>query len=155
MVPAVDSAGFFIAPTGACSGHGAEPFGSVAEADGAVPLADFNGGATASFPIEGYVVTKQWARKYPHTLAAFYKALEEGQEIADTDRAAVEAALEDLPEPLSLSKATAAIMSLAAYPVSSGPVGSVDKVRLQRMVDVMQQFIGFPAFNIDSMLMGG
>jgi NitT/TauT family transport system substrate-binding protein len=134
----------------------AEPFGSVAEeAYGAVPLADFSEGATVSFPVEGYVVTKQWARKYPHTLAAFYKALEEGQELAGTDRAAVEAAMEDLPEPLGLSKETAAIMSLAAYPVSSGPVGSVDKVRLQRLVDVMQQFIGFPAFNIDSMLMGG
>jgi len=29
----------------------------------------------------------------------------------------------------------------------------VDKIRLQRVVDVMQQFIGFPSFNIDSMLM--
>jgi NitT/TauT family transport system substrate-binding protein len=67
----------------------AEPFGSVAEeADGAVPLADFDQGATTSFPVEGFVVTKQWAHKYPRTLAAFYQALEEGQEIADTDRSA-------------------------------------------------------------------
>jgi ABC-type sugar transport system substrate-binding protein len=36
-----------------------------------------------------------------------------------------------------------------------GPVGSVDPVRLQRVVDVMRQFIGFPPFNIGSMLMGG
>ncbi len=134
----------------------AEPFGSVAEqADGAVPLADFDQGATTSFPVEGFVVTKHWAHKYPHTLAAFYQALEEGQEIADTDRAAVEAALKALPAPLGLSKTTAAIMSLESYPFSSGPVGSVDKVRLQRVVDVMRQFIGFPAFNIDSMLLGG
>jgi NitT/TauT family transport system substrate-binding protein len=34
-------------------------------------------------------------------------------------------------------------------------VGSVDTVRLQRVVDVMHQFIGFPPFNIDSMLMRG
>ena len=120
-----------------------------------MPLADFDQGATASFPVEGYVVTKHWAHKYPHTLAAFYQALEEGQEIADTDRAAVETALEALPGPLGLSKTTAAIMSLESYPFSSGPVGSVDKVRLQRVVDVMHQFIGFPAFNIDSMLIGG
>ena len=46
-------------------------------------------------------------------------------------------------------------MALDSYPVSAGPVGRVDKVRLQRVVDVMQQFIGFPSFNIDSMLMGG
>ena len=133
-----------------------EPFGSVAEqADGAVPLADFDQGATANFPVEGYVVTKQWAQKYPRTLAAFYRALEQGQQIADVNRGAVEAAFESLPSPLGLPKVTAAIMSLESYPVSTGPVGSVDTVQLKRVVDVMQQFIGFGrAFNIDSMLMG-
>jgi len=134
----------------------AEPFGSVAaQADGAVPLADLDQGATTSFPVLGYVVTKQWARKYPRTLAAFYAALEQGQEIADTDRAAVEAAFAALPGPLALPRTTAAVMCLESYPVSSGQVGSVDTVRLQRVVDVMQQFIGFPPFNIDSMLIRG
>ncbi len=133
-----------------------EPFASDAEqTQGAVPLADLNQGATTAFPVEGYVVTKQWAAKYPHTLAAFYKALEEGQQIADTSRAAVEAAMENAPAPYGVSKQTAAVMALDNYPVSTGPVGSVDKARLQRVVDVMQQFIGFPSFNINSMLMGG
>jgi NitT/TauT family transport system substrate-binding protein len=134
-----------------------EPFASAAEqAEGAVPLADLNQGATTNFPVEGYVVTKQWAQKYPRTLAAFYKALEEGQQIADTSRAAVEAAMEDLPRPLGVSKATAAVFALDSYPVSTGPVGSVDRARLLRVVNVMQQFIGFDrSFNIDSMLMGG
>ena len=59
-----------------------EPFGSVAAlSDGAVMLADFDQGATTNFPVEGYVVTKQWAQKYPRTLAAFYKALEQGQQL--------------------------------------------------------------------------
>ena len=40
-------------------------------------------------------------------------------------------------------------------PVSTGPVGTVDTVRLKRVVNVMRQFLGFPNFNIDSMLMGG
>jgi len=134
-----------------------EPFGSVAAlSDGAVTLTDFDQGATTNFPVEGYVVTKQWARKYPHTLAAFYKALEEGQQIADTSRGAVEAAFESLPGPLGLPKDTAAVMALDSYPVSTGPVGSVDTVQLRRVVDVMQRFLGFnQAFNIDSMLMGG
>jgi NitT/TauT family transport system substrate-binding protein len=134
-----------------------EPFGSVAAlSDGAVTLADFDQGATTNFPVEGYVVTKQWAQKYPHTLAAFYRALEQGQQIADTNRGAVEAAFERLPGPLGLPGDTAAIMSLESYPVSSGPAGSVDTEQLRRVVDVMQQFIGFdPSFNIDSMLMGG
>jgi NitT/TauT family transport system substrate-binding protein len=134
-----------------------EPFASAAEAKyGAVPLADLNQGATSSFPVEGYVVTKQWAQKYPHTLAAFYKALEEGQQIANTNRAAVQDAMEHLPGQLSVSGDTAALMSLDEYPVSTGPVGTVDKVRLQRVVNVMQRFLGLrQAFTIDSMLMTG
>jgi NitT/TauT family transport system substrate-binding protein len=136
-----------------------EPFASVAEqVDGAVPLADLNQGATTNFPIQGYVVTKQWAQKYPRTLAAFYQALEEGQQIADTNHAAVEKAMEELPMtpvPLGVSPQTAALMAVDEYPVSTGPVGTVDKVRLQRVVNVMQQFLGFGNFNIDSMLMNG
>ncbi|MGH3254518.1 MAG: ABC transporter substrate-binding protein [Streptosporangiaceae bacterium] len=136
-----------------------EPFASDAEqADGAVPLVDLDQGATTSFPIEGYVVTKAWAAKYPRTLAAFYRALEEGQEIADTNRAAVEQAFEDLPMkpvPLGVSKDTAAVMALDEYPFSTGPVGSVDPVRLQRVADVMEQFLMIPKFNIDSMLLNG
>jgi NitT/TauT family transport system substrate-binding protein len=134
-----------------------EPFASIAEESyGAVPLADLNQGATTSFPVEGYVATKQWAKQHPRTLAAFYQALEEGQQIADTNRAAVEQAMEQLPAPLGLSRETAALMSVDEYPVSSGPVGTVDKVRLQRVVNVMQQFLGFDQnFNIDSMLMNG
>jgi NitT/TauT family transport system substrate-binding protein len=132
-----------------------EPFASGEEQDeGGVPLVDLDQGATMGFPVAGYVVTKQWAAKYPHTLAAFYQALEEGQQIADTSRAAVETAMEDVPAPYGVSPVTAAVMAVDDYPVSTGPVGSVDQVRLQRVVNVMQQFIGFPSFNIDSMLMG-
>ena len=133
-----------------------EPFASGAEeAEGALPLVDLNQGATSSFPVEGYVVTKQWAQKYPHTLAAFYRALEKGQEIADTNRAAVESAMEHLPKPLGVTAETASVLALDSYPVSTGPVGSVDRIRLQRVVNAMQQFIGFPQFNINTMLMGG
>ena len=42
-----------------------------------------------------------------------------------------------------MSAETAAVMALDSYPVSTGPVGSVDKIRLQRVVDVMRQFLGF------------
>ena len=43
-----------------------------------------------------------------------------------------------------------------SYPFISGPADSVDKVRLQRVVDVMQQFLGFSSSsNINSMLTGG
>jgi NitT/TauT family transport system substrate-binding protein len=136
-----------------------EPFASQAEESyGAVPLVDLDQGATTSFPVAGYVVTKQWAAKYPRTLAAFYRALEEGQQLADNNRADVEQAMEDLPVkpvPLAVSKQTAAVMALDSYPVSLGPVGSVDLVRLKRIVNVMRQFLDFPTFNIKSMLMSG
>jgi NitT/TauT family transport system substrate-binding protein len=136
-----------------------EPFASQAEAAyGAVPLVDLDQGATTSFPVEGYVVTKKWAAKHPRTLAAFYRALEQGQQIADTNRADVEQAMEDLPVkpvPLAVSKETAAVMALDSYPVSSGPVGSVDLVRLERVVNVMHQFLGFGKFDIRSMLISG
>ena len=103
-----------------------EPFASSAEeTEGAVPLVDLDQGATTNFAVAGYVVTKQWAQEYPQTLAAFYRALEEGQEIADTNRAAVEAAMEDIkPATLAVDKETAAVMALDNYPVSDGPVGS-------------------------------
>jgi NitT/TauT family transport system substrate-binding protein len=134
-----------------------EPFASDAELSyGAVPLTDLDQGATASFPVQGYVVTKQWASKYPRTLAAFYKALEAGQEVADTDRSDVEKAMEAMPSPLGLTHQTAAVMALDEYPVNSGPVGSVDTIRLQRVVDVMHEFLGFSSsFNVGSMLMAG
>ena len=131
-----------------------EPFASsLEEAQGGVPLVDLDQGATTNFPVEGYVVTKQWAATHPRTLAAFFKALEEGQRIADTYRAAAEQAMVDMRAPFGVSTATAGVMSLDSYPVSNGPVGSVDKARLRRVVDVMQQFLGFRAFNISSMPM--
>src|SRR6201996_6342212 len=74
-----------------------EPFASEAEQEyGAVPLADLNQGATTDFPIEGYVVTKQWARQNPNTLKRFLAALETGQEIADTNRGVVQKAFESI-----------------------------------------------------------
>jgi NitT/TauT family transport system substrate-binding protein len=128
-----------------------EPFASQAEtADGVITLSDLNQGATTDFPIQGYVVTRQWAAQYPKTLAAFRRALEEGQQIADTNRTMLEQAMEDLPmtpEPLGVSKETAALMSVDNY-----PVGTVDTVRLQRVADVMSQFLGFPSFNVASMV---
>jgi NitT/TauT family transport system substrate-binding protein len=133
-----------------------EPFASdEEEVQGGVPIADLDQGATTSFPVEGYAVTRQWAARHPRTLAAFYTALEQGQRMADASRAAVESAMVDMPAPYGVSAETAAVMALDSYPFSTGPVGSVDRVRLQRVVDVMQQYLGFPRFDIGSMLMGG
>jgi NitT/TauT family transport system substrate-binding protein len=136
-----------------------EPFASAAEeATGIAPMADLDQGPATQFATVGYAVTKTWAAAHPKTLAAFYTALEEGQHIADTNRAAVEKAMEDLPTkpvPLGVSKQIASVMTIPYFPVSAEPVGSVDVARLQSEVDLMEQFLRFPSFNIKSMLMGG
>ena len=127
-----------------------EPFASQAEQSmGVTLLADLDQGATAAFPVQGCAVTRQWAALRPATLAAFRGAFEQGQEIADTDRAAVDQAMQALPAPLGLSGITAAVMAVDSY-----PIGPVDAVRVQRVADVMREFIGFPAFDVRSMIGG-
>jgi NitT/TauT family transport system substrate-binding protein len=128
-----------------------EPFASQAELSmGVTLLADLDQGATAAFPVQGCAVTRQWAALHPATLAAFRAAFEQGQGIADTNRSAVEQAMEALPPPLGLTKVQAAVMALDAY-----PVGAVDVIRLQRVADVMRQFLGFPPFSVRQMTGGG
>ncbi|MGH3210098.1 MAG: ABC transporter substrate-binding protein, partial [Trebonia sp.] len=128
-----------------------EPFASQAEQKyGAVPLADLNQGATSDFPIEGYVVTKQWAAQYPNTLKRFLAALEVGQEVADTDRAAVEQAFEAIngPQNGQVTPGIAAVMALDTYPIG------IDATRIQRIADVMYQFgLLKTRFKVSSMLM--
>jgi NitT/TauT family transport system substrate-binding protein len=124
-----------------------EPFASMAEQDfGMQPLADLNQGATANFPIEGYVVTREWAAKYPNTLKRFLIALEEGQVKADADRTLVEHAFTHIKDPGGstdpavaarygqVSPQIAAVMALNTYPIG------VSKTRIQRVADVMRQF---------------
>jgi NitT/TauT family transport system substrate-binding protein len=122
-----------------------EPFATMAEEQlGATALADMNQGATQEFPILGYVVTKQWAQAHPNTLRAFLTALEEGQQIADTKRGQVEAAMEKLTGTPAI---IADVMAFNSYPIG------VDQARLQRIPDVMYQFgILSKPFDISQML---
>jgi NitT/TauT family transport system substrate-binding protein len=129
-----------------------EPFASLAEMQyGAVTLADMNQGATQNFPILGYVATKSWVQQHPAALKAFLTALEEGQQIADTDRRAVEHAMETLKGPQNgqVPPIIAAVMALDQYPLS------IDPTRLQRVANVMLQFgLLHQPFNISQMLGG-
>ena len=109
-----------------------EPFVSLYEEKaGLEELADLDQGSTTDFPIQGYAVTQAWAAKYPNTLKAFTRALSQGQQIADTDRAAVELAVEKY---LQVPASTAAFISLPSFPAG------VDAVRLQRVVSAMLRF---------------
>jgi NitT/TauT family transport system substrate-binding protein len=125
-----------------------EPFVSLAEEGAGVKeLADLDQGSTQDFPIQGYAVTQAWADKYPNTLKAFNLALSQGQEIADTNRAAVETAIERY---LDIPKETAAVISLPTFPLG------VDAVRLQRVVSAMLRFELLPpkeaSFKVTSMI---
>jgi NitT/TauT family transport system substrate-binding protein len=125
-----------------------EPFTSLDEETGGIEeLADLDQGSTQDFPIQGYVVTQAWADKYPNTLKAFTTALSQGQEIADTDRAAVEKAVETY---LDIKPPVAAFISLPAFPLG------VDAVRLQRVVSAMVRFGLLPeqdsSFKVSSMI---
>jgi NitT/TauT family transport system substrate-binding protein len=122
-----------------------EPFATIAEENlGATVLTDLNQGATQAFPILGYVATKPWAASHPDALRAFLTALAEGQRIADTNRGEVEQAMEALT---GTKPIIADVMAFNSYPIG------VDKVRLQRVPDVMLQFgILSKPFNIGQML---
>jgi NitT/TauT family transport system substrate-binding protein len=131
-----------------------EPFGSAdGEALGLAELADLDQGATAGFPVGWYVVTKAWARKYPHTLAAFLAALQQGQQVADTSRAAIQRAMSGLPEPYQVPPAIAAVMTVETYPLNVAP--DIDLARTQRVADEMYQ-LGMlkTPFRVNSMLGG-
>lgn len=124
-----------------------EPFATEGEQQyGLQALADVDQGVTTNFPLEGYAVTQAWAQKYPNTLAAFDRALEEGQQIADTNRTAFQAAVEKY---LGIQPETAAVINLPNYPLS------VSSTQLQRVVDAMVQFGMLPqkdiSFNIREM----
>lgn len=110
-----------------------EPFVSSAEEQfGAQDISDLNFGAVAGFPLVGYAATRAWEQRYPRTEAAFLRALEQGQEVADTNRAAVEQAMEKF---LGVPPQVAAVTALPQY-----ILGGVDRVRMQRVADAMQRF---------------
>jgi NitT/TauT family transport system substrate-binding protein len=109
-----------------------QPLGEIAEQqEGAVPLADFDQGNMEDFPFSGYIGTTQWLRAHPAAVAAFLRALGEGQELADTDRAAVEAAMEKYT---GITPLVAATMAIDSYPLE------LDAPQLQRVPDSMFQY---------------
>jgi NitT/TauT family transport system substrate-binding protein len=125
-----------------------EPFGSIFAATmGLRMLTDLDQGATMNFPVGWYVVTRAWAKKYPRTLAAFLAALRQGQEIADTDRSAVQQAMEKLPAPYTVPAPIAGVMTLESYPLT------ISLSTVQRVANTMYQFQMLPKpFQVSSML---
>jgi len=113
----------------------AEPYISIAEESaGVTELTNLDRGPGEGYPMRGYTVTKQFADRYPGTLAAFKRALEQGQQIADADRHAAETAMEAFRATDGVTPATAALLTFDYY-----PVGPVDGIAIQRVADDMLQ----------------
>jgi NitT/TauT family transport system substrate-binding protein len=99
-----------------------EPFGTIAQ---------------ENFPIGAYIGSRQWIQSHPNTVAAFLRALEEGQQVADTNRPAVESALMDkanLTAAFAAAPLQAATMTLDTYPLT------MDVPAMQRVSDAMFEF---------------
>jgi NitT/TauT family transport system substrate-binding protein len=135
----------------------AEPFVSIAEdTAGVTEMTNLDVGATTGFPIQGYAATKEWAKANPNTLAAFYSALEMGQQIATANHTVAEQAtvkyglLPNMPPktPVPFANQIATLLQFESY-----PTGQVDATRLQRVANVMTQFNVIPShFNVKELL---
>jgi NitT/TauT family transport system substrate-binding protein len=109
-----------------------QPLGDIAEQQtGAVPLVDFDQGSLQDLPFTGYIGTSQWVRAHPNTVAAFLLALNEGQQLADTDRSAVEQAMRKYTD---ISPLVSDTMAIDTYPLE------MDVPQLQRVADSMFEF---------------
>ena len=96
-------------------------------------LADLDQGAVTNLPVDGYVSTLAWARQHPKTAAAFTRAIEQGQEIANHDASAVQAIMaqnDKLPPQVTASMAVP----------GTYPVGPVVAANIQRVAAAMLQF---------------
>jgi NitT/TauT family transport system substrate-binding protein len=123
-----------------------QPFITIAEAStGAKPLIDLMTGPMANFPVLGWATDSSFMQKYPRTVAAFQKAVEKGQQLAASDPTLVR---KILPEHIKgLPASIANVMALQTYNTT------LSATRLQRVVDLMQQFGDLPSdFNLNSML---
>ncbi len=109
-----------------------QPLAEIAEQEyGALPIADFDQGSVQDFPFTGYIGTTHWVKTHPNTVAAFLRALDEGQQLADTDRSAVERAMEKYT---GITPIIADTMAIDTYPLE------MDVPQLQRVADSMFEF---------------
>jgi NitT/TauT family transport system substrate-binding protein len=97
---------------------------------GAQPVLQQCTGPTAAIPLGGYLTTAAWSQAHPSTARAFQRAIEQGQALAATDRAAVE---QILPTYMHISKTITALVNLNTFPVS------LNAVQVQRVANLMKE----------------
>jgi NitT/TauT family transport system substrate-binding protein len=108
-----------------------EPFLTSAKRSlGVKTVFDPTSGPTADLPIDGYVVTRQFADENANTVKAFREALVEAQRRC-ADRAVLEPVL---VEATGIPPENAALISASAYPTT------INATSIQRVADLMLQF---------------
>jgi len=106
-----------------------EPFLSGAEqADGAKLVLSQCSGSLASFPLSGYFATEAWTQRFPHTAAAFQRAMEKAQAYANANPDAVRAVL---PTYTKVTAAAAQHLVLNSFPAT------MSATQLQRVASLM------------------
>lgn len=113
-----------------------EPFLTIMEESGAKVLADPMTGALSEFPVGCWVTTNWFAQHYPHTTAAFTKAIVAAQQLAATNPTLVRKDLTSwIP---TLAPKLANVITLGIYDTT------ISLTRMQRVSDVMKEYNELP-----------
>ncbi|WP_344260028.1 ABC transporter substrate-binding protein [Actinomadura napierensis] len=90
------------------------------------------GSTTEAFPMAGWGVLDDYAKKHPKTVAAFQRAMGKAQKLAAGGRSVVTGVLPSYVK--GIDPGTAQLITLGSYPTSLNPT------RLQRVADLMLQY---------------
>ncbi|MFF5209864.1 ABC transporter substrate-binding protein [Streptosporangium sp. NPDC000396] len=109
-----------------------EPYISAAQKDlGGRLLVDTLSGPTEGLPLDGWATTADWLTKYPKTAAAFQRAIAKAQQIAATDRQALNKAITTY---IKIPAEVASTMAMGTFSTSLNPT------RIQRVADLLNEF---------------
>ncbi|MFF4616831.1 ABC transporter substrate-binding protein [Nonomuraea jabiensis] len=117
-----------------------EPFLTAAKKSGATQIIDTTDGVTAGVPIDGWGVTEDWLAKNPKTAAAFHRALAKAQQIAGSDRKAID---EVVPTYTQIPADAAAAMTLGKFSMEA------DKAGVQKLADLLHGY-GYLKAKVDA-----
>jgi NitT/TauT family transport system substrate-binding protein len=108
------------------------PYGTeMQQSIGATEVANLDQGPGQGLVIGGFTVTTSWAKKYPHTAAAFAESIDEAAQVADTNHAADVKAFETY---LHASSKVAAAMPAGTFPTT------VSNAKLEQVASLMTEF---------------
>ncbi|MCG5219075.1 ABC transporter substrate-binding protein [Streptosporangium sp. KLBMP 9127] len=109
-----------------------EPYISAAKKDlGGRVVIDTLSGPTDSLPLDGWAASADWVTANPKTAAAFQRAMAKAQQVAASDRAALNAVI---PKFTKIPAEVAASMGLGTFTTS------LDVARIQKVADLLAEF---------------